>query len=132
MIRPALIAAALLLATPAFAQEPEAPRHYRLDVSVVRNGVEVVSTHTQITEGAPAGASASIGGVTYDFEANLFTVQGDGADAQMMVEANLARNEVSIAAPRLTFLRGEMAEIAVGDEAGDVLKMSIMPVPARD
>jgi hypothetical protein len=131
MIRPALIAAALLFATPAFAQEP-APQHYRLDVSVVRNGVEVVSTHTQITEGAPAGASASIGDVTYDFEANLFTVQGDGADAQMMVEANLARNEVSVAAPRLTFLRGEMAEIAVGDEAGDVLKMSIMPVAPRD
>jgi len=132
MIRPALIAAALLIATPAFAHEPEAPRHYRLDVTVVRNGVEVVSTLTQITEGAPAGASASINGVTYDFEASLFTVQGDGIGAQMMVEANLARNDVAIAAPRLTFLRGEMAEIAVGDEAGDVLKMSIMPVAPRD
>ena len=131
MIRPALIAAALFVATPAFAQEP-APRHYRLDVSVVRNGVEVVSTHTQILEGAPASASATLGDTTYEFEANLFTVQGDGAEAQMMVEANLARNETSIAAPRLTFLRGQMAEIAIGDEAGDVLKMSIMPVPAED
>ncbi|RZJ44715.1 MAG: hypothetical protein EON87_09285 [Brevundimonas sp.] len=131
MIRPALIAAALLAATPAFAQQA-APQHYRLDVSVVRNGVEVVSTHTQILEGAPASASATLGDTTYEFEANLFTVQGDGAEAQMMVEANLARNETFIAAPRLTFLRGEMAEIAIGDEAGDVLKMSIMPVPAED
>lgn len=131
MIRPILIAAALFAATPALAQEP-APRHYRLDVSVVRNGVEVVSTHTQIMENAPASASATLGDTTYEFEANLFTVQGDGADAQMMVEANLARNDTQIAAPRLTFLRGEMAEIAIGDEAGDILKMSIMPVPAAD
>lgn len=131
MIRHALIAAALLVATPAFAQEL-APQHYRLDVSVVRNGVQVVSTHTQILEGAPASASATLGDTTYEFEANLFTVQGDGGDAQMMVEASLARNETQIAAPRLTFLQGQAAEIAIGDEAGDVLKMTIMPVPAED
>lgn len=131
MIRNALIVFALLAAGPAFAQEA-APKHYRLDVSVVRNGVEVVSTHTQILEGAPATASAVLGDTTYEFEANLFAVQGDGDDAQMMIEANLARGETQIAAPRLTFLRGQMAEIAIGDEAGDVLKMSIMSVFADD
>lgn len=74
MIRAALTAFALLAATPAFAQEA-APKYYRLDISVVRKGVEVVSTHTQIVEGYPAGASATLGDVTYDFEANLFSVQ---------------------------------------------------------
>ncbi|WP_336977202.1 hypothetical protein [Brevundimonas nasdae] len=131
MIRAALTAFALLAATPAFAQEA-APQYYRLDISVVRKGVEVVSTHTQIVEGYPAGASATLGDVTYDFEANLFSVQGDGDTAQMVVEAHLARGESEIAAPRLSFLRGQMAEIAMGEEAGDVLKMSIMPVFADD
>ena len=32
----------------------------------------------------------------------------------------------------LSALRGQMAEIAIGDEAGDVLKMSIMPVVTED
>ncbi|MDQ1153762.1 hypothetical protein [Brevundimonas sp. SORGH_AS_0993] len=73
----------------------------------------------------------TLGDVTYEFEANLFTVQGDGDD-QMMVEAHLARGEKEIAAPRLTFLRGQMSEIAMGEEAGDVLKMTIMPVFADD
>ena len=127
MIRPALIAAALLIATPALAQEPAAQR-YHLDLSVVQNGVTVVSTRTQILEDAPAQASATVNGVTYDFEANLFTVQGDGADGQMMLEAHLARGETEIAAPRLTFLRGQDARIEVGDEAGDVLKMTISAI----
>lgn len=131
MIRTAVIALALLTSAPAFAQEAD-PQHYRLDVSVIRKGVEVISTHTQIFEGAPTSVSATLGDITYEFEANLFTAQGDGAAAQMMVEANLARNEKQIAAPRLTFMRGEMAEIAIDDEGGDALKMSIMPVSTDD
>jgi hypothetical protein len=127
MIRSALIAAALLAATPALAQEP-APQHYQLEISIVRNGVEIVSTRTQIAEDAPAGASATVGDVTYDVEANLFTVQGDGDGAQMMLEANLSRGAETIASPRLTFLRGRDAAIAVGDEAGDVLKMTVTAI----
>jgi hypothetical protein len=127
MIRHALIAAVLLAATPAFAQEPT-PQRYQLDLSVIQNGIEVVSTRTQILEDIPASASASVGGATYDFEANLFTVQGDGADAQMQLEAHLSRNEAQIAAPRLTFLRGSKAAVRVGDESGDLLTMTITPI----
>ena len=127
MIRPALIAAVLLAATPAFAREPS-PQRYQLDLTVVQNGVEVVSTRTQILEDMPASASASVGGATYDFEANLFTVQGDGAEAQMQLEAHLSRNEAQIAAPRLTFLRGSKAAVRVGDQSGDVLTMTITPI----
>ncbi|MBA4805558.1 MAG: hypothetical protein H2038_12990 [Brevundimonas sp.] len=127
MIRPAVVAAALLAAAPAFAQEPGRER-YQLEVSVVRNGVEIVSTRTQIVEDVPASASASINGVTYAFEADLFTVQGDGGDAQMMVQAHLSRGEVELAAPRLTFLRGDRAAVRVGDDSGDLLTMSITPI----
>jgi hypothetical protein len=127
MIRHALIAAVLLAATPAFAQEPT-PQRYQLDLSGIQNGIEVVSTRTQILEDIPASASASVGGATYDFEANLFTVQGDGADAQMQLEAHLSRNEAQIAAPRLTFLRGSKAAVRVGDESGDLLTMTITPI----
>lgn len=127
MIRPALIAAALLTAGPTFAQEP-ATQRYHLDLSVVQNGVEVVHTRTQIIEDATNEAFASVNGVTYAFEASLFTVQGDGADAQMMLEAHLARGETEIAAPRLTFLRGEPAAVAFGDENGDLLKMTVTPI----
>lgn len=126
MIRPVLIAAVLLSATPALAQAT--PQRYQLDLSVVRNGVEVVSTRTQILEDAPASASARVGDVTYDFEASLFTVQGDGADAQMQLEAHLSSDAEEIAAPRLTFLRGQQAAVRVGDEAGDVLTMTITPI----
>ena len=127
MIRAALTAIALLAATPAFAQEPTAQR-YQLDLSVVQNGVEVVSTRTQILEDTPANASASISGTTYEFEANLFTIQGDGAEAQMLLEARLSRNDEQIAAPRLTFLRGDKAAVRVGDESGDLLSMTITPI----
>lgn len=127
MIRPALIVAALLAATPVLAQEP-APQRYQLDLSVIRNGVEVVSTRTQILEDTSASASASIGGTVYEFEANLFAVQGDGADAQMQLEAHLARGEQEIAAPRLTFLRGSKAAVRVGDGSGDLLTMTITPI----
>ena len=127
MIRPALVVAALLAATPVLAQEPTGER-YQLEVSVVHNGVEVVSTRTQIIEDMTATASASINGVAYAFEADLFTVQGDGDEAQMMVQAHLSRGEAEIAAPRLTFLRGDRAAVRVGDESGDLLTMSISPI----
>lgn len=127
MIRAVLIAAALLTAAPAFAQEPATPR-YQLDLSVVQNGVEVVSTSTQILEDMVASASASVGGVTYDFEASLFAVQGDGGDTQMQLEANLSRGEQHMASPRLTFLRGDKAAVRVGDESGDLLTMTITPI----
>lgn len=131
MIRTGLIAAALLVAMPALAQEPTVDG-YQLQMSVVRNGVTVISTRTQIAEGAPASATAVIGDVTYDFEANLFTVQGDGAEAQMMVEAHLSRDNEQIAAPRLTFLRNQSAGIGIGDETGDVLRMNIVPIVAGE
>ncbi len=127
MIRTVLIAAALLAATPAFAQDT-APQRYQLDLSVVQNGVEVVSTRTQTLEDMPSSASASVGGATYEFEANLFTVQGDGAEAQMQLEAHLSRNEAQIAAPRLTFLRGSKAAVRVGDGSGDLLTMTVTPI----
>jgi len=127
MIRAILIAATLLAATPAIAQDPASQR-YQLDLSVIQNGVEVVSTSTQILEGMVASASASVGGVTYDFEANLFAVQGDGDDTQMQLEANLSRGEQPMASPRLTFLRGDKAAVRVGDESGDLLTMTITPI----
>lgn len=127
MIRLAVIAAALSIAMPALAQEPAA-QCYLLELSVVQDGVQIVSTRTQIVEDAPASASASVGGQTYDFEAELFTVQGDGDDAQLQLEANLSRGEQHIASPRLTFLRGEMAAVQVGDQSGDLLTMTITPI----
>ena len=127
MIRTALIAVALLTATPALAEEPGTDR-YQLEMSVARNGVQIVTTRTQILEGTPTSATAVIGDVTYEFEANLFTVQGDGAEALMIIEANLSRDNDQIAAPRLTFLRNESAGIGIGDEAGDVLRMTITPI----
>ena len=121
-------AAALVFGTtPALAQEPATPR-YQLDLSVVQNGVEVVSTSTQILEGMVASTSASVGGVTYDFEANLFAVQGDGGDTQMQLEAHLSRGEPHMASPRLTFLRGDKAAVRVGDGSGDLLTMTITPI----
>ena len=127
MIRHALIAAALLTAPPAFAQEA-GPQRYQLELSVIRNGVAVVSTRTQILEDAQASASASIGEVSYDFKANLFTVQGDGAGVQMLLEAHLSRDQQQIATPRLTFLRGQNANIVVGDDRSDILTMTITPI----
>ena len=127
MIRYVLIAAALLTATPALAQEPATPR-YQLDLSVVQNGVEVVSTRTQILEDTPASASASVGGVTYEFEANLFADQGESGATQLQLEANLSRGEQHMGSPRLTFLRGDKAAVRVGDESGNLLTMTITPI----
>lgn len=125
MIRTGLIAALALIATPALAEEPT---RYSLTVSVVQQGVQVVETTTQITEDTPVTASVVTPGASYFFEANLFVVQGDGDDAQLSLEAHLAKGTEEIAAPSLTLLRGQPARIEVGDERGDVLTMTITPI----
>lgn len=126
MIRPALIAAALLIATPAFA-EPGTEK-YALDIAVVHDGVQVVSTRTQIIEDAPTSASVTVGDARFEFEANLSAVQGDGDAAQLSLEAHISNADGEIAAPRLTFLRGKEARIEVGREDGDLLRMIITPI----
>lgn len=126
MIRTGLIAALVLIATPALAQET--PR-YTLTVSVVREGVQMVETSTQIIENVPVTASAVTPGASYFFEANLFAIQSDGDDAQLSLEAHLTRGTDEVAAPTLTLLRGQPARIEVGDERGDVLTMTITPIP---
>lgn len=126
MIRSVLIAAALLAATPAFA-EPGTEK-YALDIAVVRNGVQVVSAQTQIIEDAPATASVTIGDDSFQFEASLFAVQGDGDAAQLALEAHISSADGEIAAPMLTFMRGKEARIEVGRADGDLLRMSITPI----
>jgi len=125
MIRTGLIAAFALIATPALAQET--PR-YTLTVSVVQQGVQVVETTTQIIENVPASASVVTSGASYFFEANLFAVQGDGDDSQLSLEAHLVKGTEEIAAPTLSFLRGQPARIEVSDERGDVLTMTVTPL----
>jgi hypothetical protein len=120
-------AASLLAGTTAIAGEPGS--RYQLDVSVVRSNVEIASITTQIMEDVPTTASMNAGGMTYEFEANLFTVQGDGDAAQLRLEAHLSRGDEEIAAPKLTLHRGSPARVQVGDERGDVMNMTISPIP---
>lgn len=125
-MRHAPIAAALLFVTPAFAQD--ATPRYQLDISVVRAGTPLASLRTQIMEDAESEASAVVGETDYRFESTLRAIEGDGSDTQLLLEANLTRGEEQIAAPRLTVVRGEEARIVVGDEAGDLLSMTLTPL----
>lgn len=121
------IIAALALASPALAEPLSEPQPYQIDLTVERSGEEVVRIRTQIAEGTTAEASASAAGVTYHFEASLWSVQGDGSSEQMALEANLSRGEDQLAAPRLTFLRGKDAVIEVGRPDGEILRMTVAP-----
>lgn len=121
------VVAALVLASPALAEPASTAQPYQIDLSVEREGREVVRIRTQITEDGPATASATAGGVDYRFEATLWVVQGDGPQAQLALEAHLTRDEEELAAPTLTFLRGKEAAIEVGRDDGEVLRMTASP-----
>tara|TARA_R110002167_G_scaffold7040_4_gene33232 strand:- start:1792 stop:2181 length:390 start_codon:yes stop_codon:yes gene_type:complete len=128
MTRHALIALAfaVLAATPALAGP--ATDRYALNIAVVQNGVQVVSAQTQIAEDAPTSASVVVGDENFQFEASLFSVQGDGDGAQMAVQAHISSGTDEIAAPMMTFLRGEEARIEVGRADGNLLRMTITPI----
>ena len=63
------------------------------------------------------------------FEANLYTVQGDGDEARMAVQINLVRNGEEVAAPSLMFKRGGTARYEVGTEGDDMVRITIKPAP---
>tara|TARA_R110002051_G_scaffold76526_1_gene139921 strand:+ start:1240 stop:1635 length:396 start_codon:yes stop_codon:yes gene_type:complete len=130
MTRYALIALALAFAllrvSPALA-EPASGR-YALQIAVVQNGVQIVSTRTPIIEDTPTSASVVVGDENFQFEASLFTVHGDGDGSQMALQAHISSGTDEIAAPTLTFLRGEEARFEMGRADGHILRMAITPI----
>lgn len=124
MIRATLIAAALLTATPAFAEEPSAPR-FQMEVGILRNGVPLVSTRTLVAIDTPTSATLKVGDETYQFDALL--VQPADRNGLVMLESRIARNDVEIGDPRMGFGPTDPATIEIGDEQGDLMRVSITP-----
>lgn len=127
MIRAALIAAALLVATPAFAQD-----RYQMEVTLLNNGAEVASSRTPIAQGAPASAAVSGGEVSYRFDARLDLARSQPSGDQMALQANIERNGVAFSNPTLVFATGEEARIEIGDERGELIRLTVTSIRAAN
>ncbi|NBB51611.1 hypothetical protein GVN24_25320 [Rhizobium sp. CRIBSB] len=123
------LAMALAASSPAFAQD--ARTTYQLTASVIDGERIVAAVHTQVIENAPVEVSMTVGDITWAFHGDLFTVQGDGAYRQMMLEANLSRDGLTIAAPSMTFLSDHSAMIQVSGDDDTVIAVSVSPLDGR-
>lgn len=130
MIRPfaALAMAPLLLASVAAAAEPT-PGRYQVEFQLTEAGRTVVSATTFASEQQAAMLELNAEQDMLLFEANLYTVQGDGDEARMAVQINLVRNGEEVAAPSLMFKRGGTARYEAGTEGDDMVRITIKPAP---
>ncbi|WP_333590234.1 hypothetical protein [Brevundimonas sp.] len=121
----AVVAAAALVATPAFAQD--APARYQVELSLVRPNLQFSST-SQIIENSPAETSLTVDGVRYEFNVNLLSVQGDGEKDQLLLESRLMRNDTELAAPRLSVMRGRVARFTLVEQDSGAIEITLSPL----
>ena len=115
----------ILAAAPAFAQD-----RYQMEVILLNNGAEVASSRTPITEGASTSATVSGPDVSYRFDGRLTLAQRNPAGDQMRLQANIERDGVAFANPSLVFATGEEARIEIGDERGELIRVTVSSVRA--
>lgn len=121
------LTAALLSPAAALAQNAT-PQRYAVEFQVTEAGKDVVVARTFVAEGSPANLTLNADKDTLDFNANIYTQQGDGDD-RLVTEVNLFRNGEEIAAPRMMMRRGGTARYEVETEAADVVRVTIKPAP---
>lgn len=122
MIRATLIAAALLTAAPAFAENAPAMR-YQMEVGIVRNGVPLVSSRSLVAVDTPTKATLRVGDETYQFDARLASTEGQ--NGLILLQSRISRDGVELAAPRMGFGPTDPMTIEVGDEQGDLMRVSV-------
>jgi len=125
--------AVVLAALPALAFAAEPSERYALNLSVVRDGVEVVAARTLIVEDGTAEISVSDGDQFYQVNAELSPVQGDGDDTTLALYASISHADDQPQEPRLLIKRGGTARFETGreDASGamtDGLKLTLTPV----
>ncbi|HEY1073293.1 hypothetical protein [Brevundimonas sp.] len=122
----ALALAAALFAPAALAQDA-APQRYAVELQLIEASKDVVVAHTFVAEGSPASPTLSADKDALEFNANIYTQQGDGADGMLVTEVNLVRNGEEIAAPRMMMRRGGTARYEVGTEGAGVVRVTVKP-----
>lgn len=111
-----LAVAAALIASPAFAASAEPQDRYALELSVVRDGVEVVAGRTLIVEDKQAEMALTDGDLRYELNADLNPVQGDGSDSMLSLNVNISHGDDQPQQPSLMVRRGGGARIEVGEK----------------
>lgn len=125
----ALALTAALFAPAAALAQDAAPQRYAVELQLMEAGKDVVIARTFIAEGSPASLTLNADKDALDFNANIYTQQGDGADDLMVTEVNLFRNGEELAAPRMMMRRTGTARYEVGTEGADVVRVTIRPAP---
>jgi hypothetical protein len=125
----ALALTATLLAPAAALAQNAAKQRYAVELQVIEDGKDVVLARTFIAEGSPASLTLNADKDALEFNASIYTQQGDGADDLLVTEVNLVRNGEEIAAPRMMMRRGGTARYEVGTEGADVVRVTVKPTP---
>ena len=125
----ALALTAALLSPVAVLAQDATPQRFAVELQVMEAGKDMVVLHTFVAEGSPANLTLNADKDTLDFNASVFTQQGDGADDLLVTEVNLIRNGEEIAAPRMMMRRGGTARYEVGTEGADVVRVTVKPAP---
>lgn len=125
----ALALTAALFAPAAALAQNAAPQRYAVELQLMEAGKDVVVARTFVAEGSPASLTLSADKDALEFNANIYTQQGDGADDLLVTEINLIRNGEEIAAPRLMMRRTGTARYEVGTEGADEIRVTIKPAP---
>ena len=107
LIKSLAVAAALIAAIPTMATAED---RYALDVSVFRDGVQVIGGRTLMIEDKQAEMSLTDGDLRYELNADLNRADDD----RLALDVNISHGNDQPQLPRITLGRGGTARIEVG------------------
>ena len=133
LIKSLAVAAALIAAIPTMAAAED---RYALEVSVFRDGVQVIGGRTLIVPEKKAEMSLTDGDLRYELNADLNPEQGDGETGRLELSVNITHGDDQPEIPRMSLRSGGSARIEVGkqDASGamtDGYLLTLAPVTAR-
>lgn len=97
---------------------------YQMEIVVVENGHENLTTRSQIVIDEPS--HALVGDI--ELYAKLYTVQGDGDASTLQLESVVTRNGEPVVEPNFTVLRGRPFYFQSGETSGKMVRVTLTPL----
>lgn len=117
---------AAILASLALLAEPV--QAYELELTVVENGVEALSSKSQIVIDEPAHATVPHKSGMFELYASLNTMQGDAHARTLQLDLSAYRDGEMLAEPSITLVRGEPFQLRSGGPDGAEVRIVLTPL----
>jgi len=108
----------------------EPTQAYDLELTVVQDGVETITSRSQVVIDEPAFATVPHASGLFELQVSLNTIQGDGESELLQLDLSASRNGEALLEPTVTLVRGQPFRFQSGQPDAEMVRISLTPFEA--